>query len=68
MTDRLRLNVELTEKQHEFTDSLPHGYKKAVIGSVLNLAIDLIDRHGKLGLSALLAEAVHLEIDKEKDE
>ena len=65
MSDRHRLNVELTENQKVFIDQLPYGYRKPIIQAVLELSMDLINRHGKLGLASLLAGAVHLDIDEE---
>lgn len=62
---RFRLNVELTKEQRDFMDTLNWGYGKVIISCVLNLIIDLINRHGSKGLAAILAGTIHLDIDKE---
>lgn len=56
------LNVEITERQKRFLDSLPYGWIRSLIGSILDMCIRSVELTGDFKIIAMLmADKIELE-------
>ena len=56
------LNVEITERQKKFLDSLPYGWIRSLISSIIDMCIRSVEITGDFRIIAMLmADNIELE-------
>ena len=61
MSNRPRLTIDLTSRQKDFLDSLPHGWKQQIYSALTDMLIDMVKRCGQTTLGAIVAKRLKLE-------
>jgi len=61
VSNRPRLSIDLTPKQHSFLQKLPFGWKQQLFSVLIEMLIEMTDRCGMESLGAVAAKAIKLE-------
>lgn len=59
-TERLKVTVEVDRRGYEYMQRIPFGFKKPVIGAILNFLGEAVDRHGTAAYGMILANKFKL--------
>ena len=59
MNQRPRLSIELTPEQYKkLSNLIPWGQQRAIISTIVDELISIIEKHGQLAIGAILAKKV----------